>query len=423
MIGKLKKYFYFPVAGYFRFFATLRLFFWKPYTILVTGSNGKTTLLHLIESQMGRKAKYSHEANSSFGIPFDILDIHRKDLILSEWLLVFFLPLINLFKPLPKQKYYVVEADCDRPNEGRFLGNLLQPNITLWTNVARTHSMNFENLVSRAKFDRLEEAIAYEYGFLVERTKKLLILNADDSFELEQSKRCQAEIVSVSKKKDLLDYKIDSGKTSFVLKDETFKFNFLLPKEFATSLLMCRALLRYLGEPLDKSFRRFELPPGRNSIFAGIRDTFLVDSSYNANLDSMTAVLDMFSRVEGDTKWVVLGDMLEQGGNEGAEHKKLAFVVAKYNFDKVILMGPRVSKYTKPELERVSGKSIVCFINPRDVLDYLKENIKGKEVILFKGARFLEGVIENLLKDKKDVGLLARREKIWEIRRKKWGLI
>jgi len=55
-------------------------------------------------------------------------------------------------------------------------------------------------------------------------------------------------------------------------------------------------------------------------------------------------------------------------------------------------------------------------------LDYLKGNIEGGEIILFKGARFLEGVIENLLEDKGNVKYLARREKIWEIRRKKWGL-
>jgi hypothetical protein len=69
------------------------------------------------------------------------------------------------------------------------------------------------------------------------------------------------------------------------------------------------------------------------------------------------------------------------------------------------------------------GKAILeKFLGPKEVLDYLKENIKGGEVILFKGARFLEGVIENLLLDKSNAAKLDRREKIWQIRRKKWGL-
>ena len=54
---------------------------------------------------------------------------------------------------------------------------------------------------------------------------------------------------------------------------------------------------------------------------------------------------------------------------------------------------------------------MVGFENPDEVLKYLKENIKGGETILFKGARYLEGFIENLLADKNDASKLARREK------------
>ena len=61
-------------------------------------------------------------------------------------------------------------------------------------------------------------------------------------------------------------------------------------------------------------------------------------------------------------------------------------------------------------------------MSPKEVLDYLKDNLAGGEMILFKGARFLEGVIENLLENKEDAAKLARREKVWEIRRRKWDL-
>src|ERR1035437_5993680 len=125
MYQKIKHLLYFPVANYFRFFAKIRLKKWNPKIIVITGSSGKTTLLHLVESQLGNLAKYSHEANSSFGIPFDILDIHRKDLTLIEWPIVFLKPFINAFKSAPKEKIYIVEADCDRPGEGKFLSNFL----------------------------------------------------------------------------------------------------------------------------------------------------------------------------------------------------------------------------------------------------------------------------------------------------------
>jgi UDP-N-acetylmuramyl pentapeptide synthase len=75
MVHTLKKKLYFVVANYFRFFARIVLERWQPQVIVVTGSNGKTTLLHLIESQLKDQAIYSHKANSAFGVPFHILGI------------------------------------------------------------------------------------------------------------------------------------------------------------------------------------------------------------------------------------------------------------------------------------------------------------------------------------------------------------
>ncbi len=423
MFQKIKNFFYFPIASYFRFFAFLRLKKWNPRIVVITGSSGKTTLLHLVESQLGDKVKYSHEANSSYGIPFDILDIHRKDLTLIEWPIIFLLPWINIFKPLPTEKIYIVEADCDRPQEGDFLSSLLKPEVTLWTNVSRTHSMNFDGLVQNKKFDSIEDAIAYEFGYFAERTEKLVILNADSAFEIGQIKRIKAKIKKISLR-SLKSYGVSFGATEFTFVDKSYKFKYLLPRELATAVLMCRELMDYLGVEFDKDFSNFRLPPGRSSVFKGIKDITIIDSTYNANLDSMKAVVDMFGQIQANEKWVVLGDMLEQGRQEEEEHKKLASLVSKYDFKRIVLMGPRISKYTFPELKKLVGKGVAIehFLGPKEVLNYLNKNIKGGEVILFKGARFLEGVIENLLENKSDTHNLARREKVWEIRRRKWGL-
>ena len=86
MFRLLKKKLYFTVAFYFRIFAKIQLRIWKPRIVVVTGSSGKTTLLHLIESQLGEKARYSHHANSMFGIAFDILGLKREKLVVTEWI-------------------------------------------------------------------------------------------------------------------------------------------------------------------------------------------------------------------------------------------------------------------------------------------------------------------------------------------------
>lgn len=421
MVQKLKKSLYFFVASYFRFFASIRLKIWKPRIVVVTGSSGKTTLLHLIESQLGDKAKYTHEANSSYGIPFDILGLYRKTLLFYEWPLLFFLAPIRIFSKIPKKSLYIVEADCDRPYEGKFLSELLRPEVTLWTNVSRTHSMNFENEVKKGKFKTVDEAIAYEFGYYGQETKSLVIVG-DSSKNLDnQFSRIKCALENISSNNNKIDYSVSASGSIFDINNERYTFKYLLPKKTSTLILMSSSLMNYLDEKLDTKFINFKLAPGRSSVFEGIKNTTLIDSTYNANLDSMMEIVEMFSKIEAKVKWVILGDMIEQGSQEEEEHRKLADLIVKHNFQKVILMGPRVSKYTK-SIVFEKDRSVVSFINPKDVLDYLLSSIKGEEVILFKGARFLEGVIEHLLKNKEDVKRLARREKVWQIRRKRWGL-
>lgn len=423
MMHKLKKLFYFPIAYYFRFWAGIKLFRWKPRVIVITGSSGKTTLLHLIESQIGSTARYSYKANSSFGIPFDILDIKRQTLLPAEWPLLFLKAPFKAFSNRYKEKLYIVEADCDRPFEGKFLATLLKPEATLWLSISRTHSMNFADLVKQKKFINVEEAIAFEFGYFIENTSKLAVVNGDLELINQQFPRTKAKIEKVTQK-DLTSYKIFEDHTEFVINKSSYSLNSLLPKDLFYSIEMANILLNYLDIKPDPSFSKFTLPPGRSSVFKGIKGTTIIDSSYNNSLQGAEMMIRLLNSYPKSPKWLVLGDILEQGTYEKEEHEKLGEIISQEkNLAKIILVGPRVSKYTYPKLKAIIRSSgIEKFIMPKDAQGFLLQNIKGKEVILFKGARFLEGIIEHLLLNKDDVSKLCRRELVWEKRRKQWGL-
>lgn len=413
MINRLKKSLYFPIAYYFRFFARIQLFIWKPRVIVITGSNGKTTLLHLIESQLGDRARYSHQANSTYGIPFNILGLRRKSLNLFEWPYLFLLTPFKAFKNLHKQKIYVVEADCDRPKEGKFLGSLLKPEVTIWLSVSKTHSINFKSL----------NDIAFEFGFFLEYCKNYAIINSDNNLITKQLPRTKSTADKIYKKNVLQKYEISQNATNFKINNEEYSFEFLLPEDTFYSIRATNLLLNYLDLKPAETFGNFTLPPGRSSVFEGIKNTIIIDSSYNATPASLEAALNMYKLYPGKNKWAIISDMVELGKEEGIEHKNLAKLIADCKLDKVILMGPRVLEYTLPSLKEITPKlSIESFLIPKEVLDYLKNNIGGGEILFFKGARFLEGVIGHLLKNKDDISKLCRREKVWQIRRQKWGL-
>ena len=418
---ELKKTLYFPLAWYFRFFASIRLSRWHPKIVVVTGSSGKTTLLHLLESQIGNKAKYSHHANSSYGIPFDILDLHRKSFQSSEWIWLILKAPFNTFKKPPLEKFYVVEADCDRPDEGKFLASFLKPDIVLWLNVFRTHSMNFDQLVLQKKFASVDEAIAYEFGYFLEYCRELALINGDLLLVKKQEKRTKAKVFAISKENYLKKYILDHEKTSFTIQNQEYSFKALLPEELFYSIWMCKQTVEQLGLDFDKTFSRFTLPPGRSSLFHGIKNTTLIDSSYNSNLSSTKAILGMFEKFPAKAKWAVIGDMLELGEMEKEEHEKLAEILAKMKLDRIILLGPRTATYTTEKLKNlgIDTEKIASFMKLHEVDEYLHDNIKGGEAILFKGSQsmLLEAVIERLLKNKSDSERLPRREKIWEERR------
>lgn len=416
MIREIKRLLYFPIAYYFRFWAKIQLNLWKPRIIVITGSSGKTTLLHLIESQIGAKAKYSHHANSSYGIPFDILGLSRKNLTPNEWISLFLLAPFKAFKAKPKEKLYVAEADCDRPGEGRFLATLLKPEITLWISSSLTHSANFDNLVKNKFFPTVEEVIAHEFGYFLEYTKKLAIVNGDSNLIKKQLVRTNAPIIPISEI-SLKSYKIIQNSTEFVVEDKKYSINFIVPKDVFYSIEMTNLLTKTLSLSFDPTFRNLVLPPGRNSVLKGIKNITIIDSTYNATPDGAKTILEMFDQYPSENKWLVLGDMIELGKKEKEEHEKVGRIISKMKLGKIILVGPRVSKFVSPIIPIAQA-----FLMPKDVLDYILKNIKGKEIILFKGARFLEGIIERLLQNKKDIDKLVRREKVWQNRRISFGL-
>lgn len=421
MFRQIKNRFYFLCASYFKFWARIQLRRWHPYIIVVTGSSGKTTLLHLLQSQIGDKARYTHLANSAFGIPFDILDLHRKTFAWTEWLWLFCKAPYALTTPTPKETIYIVEADCDRPGEGSFLATLLQPNLTLWLNTARTHTHNFDKVVTEHTFGSVEEAISHEFGYFLEHTQDIAYLDGDSKVIMAESARSRAKIVAYKEKEWLDAYTVDQSGTRFSIRGKTHTFtDLLLPQETWLSLVMCLQVCQNLAVSYDYSYSRFTLPPGRSSLFQGIKDTILLDSTYNSNYDSMRVMLDLFAKMPATKKWIVLGDMVELGAEEGEEHAKLAQLLREQDREQLILIGPRLQKYTLP---LISQKKVMTFLQPKEALVYIQNTLKGGETILFKGSRFLEGILAQVLRNKHDAKLLCRREAVWQKRRAQWGLV
>ena len=419
-VATLKKKLYFRVAGYFRFFANIAFKRWHPRVIAVTGSAGKTTMMKMLEHEIGDKAHYSKDANSTFGIPFDVLGLKGIRGSKLRWAWLFLVtPFRGLFKRW-KQKFYVVEIDGERPHEAEFLAEWLKPEVTIWVSIGLSHAVQFEKAVSEGEFNDVGEAIVAEFANLPANTTKRVYIDADSKIMERATKGISAKVIPISKR-EIKKYVVYPDSTDFTYGDTTFHFSHPEPKDIAFNLLVLQDLMKYLKLRFKPDFSEMPMAPGRCSYFEGKKGIQIVDSTYNAHMISMTSVLDMAKRMHAEKKWLVIGDIVDQGSLEKSEHIRLAEYIAAVKAERVILVGRRTKKWTAPELKEL-GVSVVATTDPRKALEYIEKHTKGDETLIFKGSQYLEWVIEKLLANPADAEKLCRREKAAIARRKSWGL-
>ncbi len=101
----------------------------------------------------------------------------------------------------------------------------------------------------------------------------------------------------------------------------------------------------------------YQLQPGRLSVFHGIENSVIIDSTYNASPLSVKKIINTAHNIKTQLfpqrkLWVVLGDMRELGDLTEREHRMLAGYVSQ-SADHVILVGTYMTDYLADELEKV----------------------------------------------------------------------
>lgn len=419
-MAEWKKKLYFVVAGYFRFFANWAFKRWNPRVIAITGSAGKTTMLNLLECQLGRQAHYSHNANSAYGVAFDMVGLSGITDNRWRWLyLMVAVPVKALFFN-HEEAFYVVEIDSERPREAEFVAEWLKPEVCVWVSAGMSHVAQFEQAVAAGIFKNLEEAIGYGFAGVARWTSKLVLIDGDNELMKKSLDGVKAEVREVTQKQ-IKKYEVTPHRAIFTMEKEKFEFNHAEPKEVGMQILMMQEVMRYLHKRVKTNLVGMRMAPGRSSVFTGVKKTILIDSTYNAHMISMESILEMARMIKKKNKWLVIGDIVEQGKMETKEHKRLGELIVATKAKKVVLVGRRTKKWTAPVLKK-AGMDFVATEDVKEALEVLEAGLAGGEVIVFKGSQYLEWLVEKLLADPNDALKLARRNKMAMRRRKKRGL-
>ena len=340
--------------------------------------------------------------------------------------------------------HLIVEMGIDDPEPPKnmeYLLSIIKPDIAISLNIAGPHLAQFEKTLVKAppeivrnpekRRDFVLDKMAYEDTKIISGSNcKIAIYNADDKFISKYiMPQTNQKVITFGKSAQnnvsYSSYEVSLNGTKFEFKTQNkiikleFK-NLLLPQEYEETFAAAILCAQSLGLPNDKIKnnleKNFVLPKGRASMFRGINNSVIIDSSYNAPKKAVLAFLGMAARLKKQTNRKVVflfGDMRELGEESEIEHDEVSDVMLGI-VDELYCVGELTSLFVIPKVKtKIKSKH---FANSYRAGEFLKENLSQNSIVLVKGSQntiFLEEAVKLILKNSSDEKNLTRQENYW----------
>lgn len=171
---------------------------------------------------------------------------------------------------------------------------------------------------------------------------------------------------------------------------------------------------------ISKALSKFKSPKGRMNLIKGIKNTLIIDDTYNSSPQSLISALDITSKAplaEGARKFAVLGDMLELGSVSEEEHRKAGRNAFKFGIDKLIVVGERSRDIARgAENAGMLSDNIFHFAAAEDAGKFIQNRINEGDLILVKGSQGMrmEKIVKEIMAEPlRAKELLVRQDEEW----------
>lgn len=415
---------------------------YKPNVIAVTGSVGKTSTKDAIfaalqKTEHVRKSQKSF--NSEVGIPLTILGAQNAWSNPFRWLLTIIDGLFLIIFTAAYPKWLVLEVGADRPGDIRSLSGWLHTQVVVITRLpdVPVHVEYFDS----------PEAVIEEKASLINTLVPggTLVLSGDDARtralerrlpEVEGAKlltfgfgdECDVRGEGIEALRDTPEGWPVGMSATIVAGDDRAKLNIrgVLGKHSFLPTLGAAAVAVALGKSLGQAvdgLRAYDPPPGRMRLIPGIKDTLIIDDTYNSSPAAVAAALEALNLCTSDVhtgrKIAVLGDMLELGRASVGEHKKLGALCAKH-CQLLLTVGFRAHDVAEGALDNgMADADILQFEDSSKAGAELQNLVKEGDVVLCKGSQGMrmERIVKELMADPtKAPELLVRQDAEWKKR-------
>ena len=457
---------------------------YRPKIVAVTGSVGKTATKDAIYAVVARGAharKSEKSFNSEIGIPLTILGAPNAWDNPLRWLLNFIDGLFLIFFTTKYPEWLVLEVGADRPGDIKNVASWLPVDIAVITRLP-------EMPVHVEFFDSPEEVVE-EKAALVGALKHggTLVLFGDDGRSAALSARTGERVLTFgfSEKAEVRGGGVtllfeparpdDSGRSDGERKEmwpigmsahltiggTSAPISILggIGAHTLLPLLAGAAVGHALGKNISEiveSLKSYEPPPGRMRLLRGIKDTLIIDDTYNSSPAAVIAALDTLALVNPAGRKItpvgraaqtrdippgrrddlsgraaqergitparriaVLGDMLELGRHSTAEHRKIGEHAAK-TADMLLTIGFRAREMAQGALDNgMPDAHILQYEDAAKAGAELENILREGDCVLVKGSQSMrmERVVEEImLEPERATELLVRQDEEWKRR-------
>ncbi len=349
----------------------------------ITGSNGKTTVKEMTAAVLEQRYatfRSPGNLNNHIGVPL-------------SWLR---LP--------PDIEVFVCEMGMNHLGEIRHLCSIAQPHIGVVTNVALAHVGYLGSLdeVQQAKGELIDALDA----------DGIAVVNADDPRTRALGERAPGRVIAFGRSPEAdvrgrvcADHGFDGIVCELEIDGTTWPCQLALPGQHNLSNALAAAAvgmaLNVSAPEIVAGLQGYRGMYGRMAIRRLRDDMVMIDDSYNANPDSMRAVLQFLQQVpHAGQRVAVLGDMLELGESGPALHREMGALAWQCGISELVVLGELAAMFAVGAREAGMASSHIHRVaSHQEAIDLLERLLGARDLVLVKGSRgmTMERVVEGVL--------------------------
>ncbi|RCL38529.1 MAG: UDP-N-acetylmuramoyl-tripeptide--D-alanyl-D-alanine ligase [SAR86 cluster bacterium] len=334
---------------------------YKGNIIGVTGSNGKTTTKNILNTCIKNSYATYQNYNNEIGLPLCALELNSQ------------------------KSTAIFEMGAAKNGDIDLLSKIIKPNIGIITHIGHSHLDGLSSIrgVLKVKSE------------LIKNIKQNGSAIVPDGQYLNYWQKMRKDITFYSfGEKSSASYfptkiKMSKNGLSFFIESRHLKKR--IPVK--TRLIGMHNVLNILAsfaaihtsklsiEEFLNGMNGLQNAPQRLDLKTWVKQSQVIDDTYNANPDSMKAAIDVLCQFKG-RKIAILGDMAELGRFRKKLHIGVGDYAKIHGVDCLLGYGDLIRHAVF-----AYGDNAFFFNKKTELMDFLKKNLVGKEKILIKGSR------------------------------------